>query len=825
MAVATWRQTWRWRNGSNGQARGNLVVSCSSGSRPGLLAGVCLAVLAPLSVACAQSTLVGVSDAPVATTATTTPQLAQANGVTPGTSRLSEVIVTAGRRATDIQKTPTAVSTVSAGALDASFITNLTGLNGIVPSLEITHQSGFENDVTIRGVGYATPENSPTNVPGVAEFVDGVYIANTISLDETLFDIDHIEVLRGPQGALYGQSADGGAISILTTQPKLRQYDGSGDFSAGDYALFRERAEVNVPIGDTVAVRVSAQAYDHDGFTRNLAIPQNRLDDAHDMSGKIAVLWRPNTQFSATLTGQVYHSDQNGAAQKNVIENTLPGLEDPRVVYQDYPATFDLTTQLYHLNLEYDTPYFIVKSVTAYQQLDHVQQEDGSRSAFSVVGFYDDVAGWNTHLENYTEEFDLLSRPGSRFEWTVGAFALAQKTRQTVVEYEGFGTPPPADLSIHPDVMTNPPANTGFGQLEDVNRQSYSGFGQATYHLLPTLRITSGVRVNHDAYTPATFGFSAPAFGGPASPPLHQDSPAYSDTVPTFKVEADYDLTPQNLIYGSVARGYKPGGVNANIGAVVVPQTFQYETNTSYEVGSKSSFMDRTVRVNLAAFYYDYDNFQYLEVDPNPFHYGTANVPSLHIYGVEAETSYVSPDNRLHINFNAALENGFVQGGYTSIDASIASGISSTNQFCTEFNGAGKFFDARCFAAIQAAAEPLRGKTPPDMPKISGSVNASYAFATPFGTLTPRAEYIYRGSEWARIFNDRALDRVSPYGVTNFNLDFRPTGSKLRLSLAATNAFDVNGVNSKYTDPFGTGQTSQQYIPPRQIIGTVAFAF
>ena len=111
------------------------------------------------------------------------------------------------------------------------------------------------------------------------------------------------------------------------------------------------------------------------------------------------------------------------------------------------------------------------------------------------------------------------------------------------------------------------------------------------------------------------------------------------------------------------------------------------------------------------------------------------------------------------------------------------------------------------------------------MPKISGSVNAAYTFDTPFGQLTPRAEYVYRGSEWARIFNDRALDRVSPYGVPNFNLNFHPAGSKLRLSLTATNAFDVNGINSKYTDPYGTGQTSQQYIAPRQIIGTAAVAF
>ena len=117
------------------------------------------------------------------------------------------------------------------------------------------------------------------------------------------------------------------------------------------------------------------------------------------------------------------------------------------------------------------------------------------------------------------------------------------------------------------------------------------------------------------------------------------------------------------------------------------------------------------------------------------------------------------------------------------------------------------------------------------MPKISGAVSAAYTFDTPAvgvlptGTLTPRVQYVYRGSEWARIFNEPGLDRVGAYGVTNFNLDYVLAGTGVKLSFTATNAFNVDGVNSRYTDPYGTGQTSQQYIPPRQIIGTVAYAF
>src|SRR5258708_19299456 len=145
---------------------------------------------------------------------------------------LEEIRVSAERRDNDIQKTALAISAVSAATLDKSNINDLTGLNGTVPGLEINKSSGFETVVTIRGIGSETPENAPTTTPGVAFFVDGVYIANTVSLDQTLFDVDHVEVLRGPQGALYGESAIGGGFTLLYQQTPLGEIAGRGGFTA-----------------------------------------------------------------------------------------------------------------------------------------------------------------------------------------------------------------------------------------------------------------------------------------------------------------------------------------------------------------------------------------------------------------------------------------------------------------------------------------------------------------------------------------------------------------------------------------------------------------
>jgi iron complex outermembrane receptor protein len=730
---------------------------------------------------------------------------------------LEEVIVTAERRGVNVQREPDAVTAVSGQTLDQSFSNKITDLNAIVPSLEVTKASGFENLVTIRGVGSETPENSLTTSPGVSEFIDGVYIANTISLDQTLFDVQDVEVLRGPQGALYGQSSIGGAIIINSTQPKIGKFDASADASFGTYDLFRERAEVNIPLDDHFALRLSGQKFDHDGYTKDLAIPGFDLDDAHDGSVKAALLFKPNDIFSATFTADLYQSDQHGDAQKNINDPA----SNPRELNQDYPAHFKLQAQLYHLNLQWNTPYFQVRSVTAYQGLDHIQQEDSSRSTFALLGDYDDVAAWNTHVHNYTEEFDLLSLPGSKLEWIVGAFGLYQGSKQFVVEYGGSTAPSPAALAIPNDVTTSPPSNLNYGNLSHVTRRSFSEFAQVTYHLTEALRVTAGVRENADFFKDDSYNFSANGI----STVDHESK----TTLPTWRAEADYDLTKANLIYASVARGYKPGGVNGSYGQQLIPANFQPETNYAYEVGSKNTFFGNALRLNAAAFYYIHRNFQYIETDPVPFDGGIANIPHIDDYGLELEGQYVALENRFRLGGSLALENGEVIGKTPALDSTVANSIENSYSGGCFAGPYGYYFIFpnynSCTAAVLGARTNIQGKTPPAMPKTSGSLYTSYLWDAPGGTLLSRVEIVYRGSEWARIFDVPSLDRIPSYVVTDLYFEYRPLRSAWKVSLAATNLFDKAGINSRYTDPYGTGQTSQQFIPPRQVIGSIAYSF
>jgi len=256
-----------------------------------------------------QKYLLGASSAVAALVWLQPPALAQSAGQT------EVVTVTAERRTTDIQSTPLAITAISADTLEKSNVVRLSDINGLVPSLQVTSSAGFETVVTIRGVGLETPENSLTTSPGVATFIDGAYVANSITLDQTFFDVDHVEVLRGPQGALYGQSATGGAILLVTRQASLDGVNGELEGSYGTYDVHREFAEINLPLSNDFAVHVAIQQYGHDGFTKDALIPGYDLDNADDITGKIDFLWKPTSNFSLRLSSVSYHAYQNAAAQ------------------------------------------------------------------------------------------------------------------------------------------------------------------------------------------------------------------------------------------------------------------------------------------------------------------------------------------------------------------------------------------------------------------------------------------------------------------------------------------------------------------------------
>jgi iron complex outermembrane receptor protein len=721
---------------------------------------------------------------------------------------LAEIIVTAQRRAEDLQQVPMAVSVMAGDALGKSNIVDLTGLNGFVPGLSVEKSSGSELMISIRGVGSETPQNLYTQ-PGVSVFVDGIYIPVALGLYQGFFDLDRAEVLRGPQGTLFGQSSTGGTINLISKQPVLGSFGGDAGFSYGNYELNREQFDLNIPVSDTFAVRGAFQHYAHDGFGEDIALPNYGLDVANDTQGKLSALWQPVEQFSSTTTIRLFAEDHNGAEQKNILDPN----PDPRQVEQDFSSFLQMHYQIYSESLNWELPWVTLKSISGYQNMLNDQGIDDDRLSSAILGYYNAQPEWLSTLHAYTQEFDLVSRPGAVLDWVAGLYYIWQQSSQYIVELENSG-PEPASFDIPPPSGPSP-AHVSYEEYSTILRNSYSPFFQGTYHLSDRLRFTGGARYNHDAYDGHAGFYYAP----------QARVPGFSSHVLTGKAEVDYDLTAGEMLYASWTRGYKPGGINNtwDSDAVLLKQFFQPEIATSYEVGSKNRFLEGRLSLNAAGFFYVYRDMQYLSSDPYPYQDGTANIPDAHIWGAEIEAAYVALQNHLRLNASMSALDGRFVDNYYAIDAQSAAAARAAYEAA---NPGSSDYSPATIAAIAAAARNTIGNTPPKLPRFASALDAAYSFDLRGDQkLTPRLEYVYRGAFDYRVFDSAALDSVGSYDLWNFYLEYQPPVRGLRLSIAATNLGNVDGIAGRFTDPYGSGQTSNEFIAPRQYVFTAGYSF
>ena len=720
---------------------------------------------------------------------------------------LDTIVVTSERRVENLQDKALSISAVSAEDITQANIVDIAGLNGYVPGLLTSKSSGSEMMISVRGVGSETPQNIYTQ-PGVSVFVDGLYVPTALGVSQGFLDLDRIEVLRGPQGALFGQSSTGGAISIVSKAPVLGELSGMVEAAYGTYDLNKEAFAVNLPLSDTVALRAAFQHSEHDGFGRNTFYPRYDLDDANESNSKVSLLWKPTDRFSLNLTARYYDEDHNGALQKNILDPD----PNPRQVSQDLGAALSLQYQMYSATMTYDLPFMTIKSVTGYQDMVHDQKIDNDRLSADIFGRYDAQAKWESTSQTWTEEINLISKPGGFVDWIAGLFYLNSDTDQYIVEFRNIGTQP-TFFDIPP--VTGPePANLGYEEYSVITRESWAPFIQATLNMTDDFRILGGARYNHDSYEgAASFNYS----------PL-DDVPSYSKGTWTGKAGVEFDAAESSMLYASWTRGYKPGGINnAYDGtAVIVEQEFETETVDSYEIGAKSEFFDRTLRLNVAGFYSAYNNMQYLSSDPVMWQDGTANIPKSKIWGAEFEGSWIGVDGRLRVDGNLTLLDGEFEGEYYVLDAQSAA--VARRDFLAANPGLSEY-DQATVDYVSTQTGNIDGNKPAKLPGVTGSIRAGYSMDFVGGVLTPKLEYVYRGDHIYRVFNSAELDQVDSYDVVNFYLDYEPPIEGLHLILSATNLGDKDAIAGRFTDPYGSGQTSNQFIAPRQVVLTARYSF
>ena len=734
---------------------------------------------------------------------------------------LEEIIVTAEKRSESLQDLSQAVTALSGEDLDNRNVTTFVELGSVAPGVTVARNEGFKTVIAIRGVGNEANQNSIAN-PSVSYHLDGIYVASPFALQTDFLDLERIEVLRGPQGTLFGQNSTGGAINVLTTAPDTAALAGKADVTVGNYNLLRVRGSLNVPVSDTVALRVAAASHNHDGFSRNIILNQG-LDQADNVSGSARLLWAPTDRLRFNLSARYYDQDTNGAAQKGLLDPT-PGA---RRLAQDWENSYQLENQLYSLVAEWDFSAFTLKSLSSYQNDKVAVLRDNDRHDFSTLadrGLFllpAAVEPATNNQQTFTQELNLISAEPlfGRLNWVAGVFYLDTSVKATFNEYIDFNT----DGMYGPDTVTveevlNFGGEVGFISDSRPERASISGYGQATYNLNEHLRLVAGLRYTEDEVYSEVTNF----YGRAGTAVLETNSEKL-----TGRGVVEFDLNETTMVYASFTRGFKPGGSNLTYGRedlvapIVVRPTYADETVEAWELGIKTDFAGNRVRVNAAGFYYDYRNLQYQATDPEVFEGGVGNLPGSEIYGMELEllgfiSASLTLDARLAWLETEISESHLALDNVRSDDATNALlPQCNFNLFCDDIQ-----------RARAAAILDVKGNELAKTPKFTADLTLRYhGRLGDWGGFEGSVQYIYRDGFQHRIFNNPRTDDVPGYDVVNLMLTVTPDAWPWRLDLMGMNLTDEDGINARFTDVFGVGATSDELIAPRQYMVRIGIEF
>jgi iron complex outermembrane receptor protein len=764
-----------------------------------------------------------------------------ADAVSPPPNTIEEVVVTAQKVRSNLQKTPLAVTSIGSATLDNQHIVAPKDLDNIVPGLVVNTTPSNPLSISIRGAGYEGIENTSAQ-PGVSYNQNGVYIASPISLNANFLDVDTVEVLRGPQGTVLGQNSDGGAINVTTVRPKLGALTGYADLSGGSYDYDRARGAVNLPLGDTAALRLAVQQEYHDGWSNATQVPgtggKYPLENEDSLNGRADVLWKPIAPLTVELWAEAYTNNTNGDAFKNILDPN----PNPRELTQDWPTKEHQRAENAALNVGYDLGWSTARFIGSYQQgeLDSVENLDklDYAVALPILGVHDiDVAN-DREGHSYTAEVDLTSKSGGKLDWIAGAFFLDQRYNEAVEEYQYNNSPAnqaaylagennsyaafglPLNLSASNPYYGETANFTGPVAFETRDTQklvSGSVYAQGTYHITQDLRLILGARGTTDNQ----IGDVQDYFGlidRNNGVPLAVLKAKFRKV--TGRAELEYDITKLNTVYAMASNGIKPGGANLNPGAVDVPEVFSPERVDALEVGSKNEFFGKTLRVNASAFYNKISDFQVDSEDPIPFLGGLTNVKKSHVDGLEAEATELLPFG-LRLDGNITLQQSRVDNHQQLLDPSIAEQIDIANG--GPFNG--NDVNDR-FAAFGAPSSDVYGHQLPKVPPFTGNIGLQHNYYFAGGAkLTSGVHLTYRNPYYFRIFNVRATDLVPAQRQINADFSYVAASKRWHVDFLIINLTDSDSINSRYSDNFGTFITANYYVPPRQFIARVGYSF
>jgi iron complex outermembrane receptor protein len=736
---------------------------------------------------------------------------------------IEKIIVTAEKRGESLQDLSQAVTALTTKDLEDRNILSFVDLSAIAPGVTVAKNEGFKTVISIRGVGNEANQNATAN-PSVSYHMDGIYIASPYALQTDFIDIERIEILRGPQGTLFGQNSTGGAINVISSKPDFEEFAGKADASIGSNDMRRLRATVNVPISDDLAMRTSFSRLTQDGYTQNVYNGPNVLnpsetfvgedmDNIDNLSMRTDWLWNASDTLSLRFLAQYFTGESNGAGIKG-IDDPTPGA---RNLSQDTDSSYDLESQIYGLIAEWDAGFAVIKSLSSYQKDDITVVRDNDRHSF-VTNPEIQISVFNPEINiqtTFTQEVNVISKEPlfGKLDWIVGAFYLDTDIEITIREELDVGR----DGVLDGYAPTNPAVfggDRGFISDSKPQRESLSFYGQTTYPLSETVRLITGLRYTKDEVksTVSNFFTSTPAFINPKTEDL------------TGRAALEWDAGDDTMTYASYTRGLKPGGSNLTFSEgdeALVRAAFEDETIDAYEIGLKTEFMNSRMRTNVAAFYYDYTNLQFQASDFNEFGSGVSNIPESEIYGVELEFTALIGD-RFSLDVKLASIESRVSADYLALDnrlliedVFLADGITPAKE---EIHGANRDVDR--------FLQNLNGNELAKTPGLTADISLGFEDQMKDGSyIRAGIQYTYRGEFEQRVFNNPEVDNVDAYDLVNLTMSYDDPDEIWGVDLIAFNLLDEDGVNSAMTDVFGVNETGFQLVPPRQLIARFRYNF
>ncbi len=675
----------------------------------------------------------------------------------PEVTDLNEIVVTAERRTTNLQKAPIAASVFTGEEIAKRGVTTVEQLQFAAPSLTVQN-SGQGNSFNIRGIGKS--ENNSSVGVGVITYRDGVATFPAYFQNEPMYDIAAVEVLRGPQGTFAGQNATGGAVFITEKRPDFSGVGGYAQAQYGNYNDVRLQGALNLPlVADKLAARIAFNTEDRDSFF-HVVQGAPTLGDPGKLKTRAvrgSLLWTPTDSLTVNFSTDYANIDLGGYPTSPVASTNA--LFD---ISTNGPFLAKDETVRSVLNVAYKFANGVtLKSITGYQWGNTAVQTDLDGTAALKYTFRDDV---NQTL--WSQEINLISPDTGPLTWVAGAY------------YQS-------------DLIRFPPGRFVTNQGYDITlagrnpKTTSAVFGQIGYHLTDKLELQVGGRYAHS--TVLNDAVSAIPLVGLK---LSQYDRTKDDAF-TGKVALNYTLDDDNFLYGFVARGHKAGGINGVNVAFVPPRPFKGENVTDIEAGWKANWMGGRVRTQLGGYYNIYENFQINLGDPTvPAIASILNIDGkTKLYGLEATAQ--GHFGNLGVDAGLTVAHSKLADFYAADSRLARTGVCNTSTGPASGNCVNVGGNAQTYA-----------------PELTVHLGVNYNIALAGGTLTPRVDYSHISDTWTTIFANTALgDHLKARDIVNAQLSYD------------TGPWTLEGYATNLTDQhyIGSVKSGQRYAgAPRQ---------